>query len=105
MRTRTARYGHRAEVKEDANRHNSRSATHPQVARQLDEADNQEAMMNDVEIECLYCDEILPAGMPEGSICAACYEQVNDYSFGECPVCGEPIDYCMGGHVYEYEED
>lgn len=118
MRTRTSRYGRREEIKEDANRHNTRSAMHPQVARQLDEADNQEATMSAPEspidtlaaqVErgaeefCYVCDKWLNFAEYGDDICAECLANIDIYS--TCDVCGEPIDYCLGGHPHEYEDD
>lgn len=42
MKIRKSRWGHREFIKEAANRHNARSYEHPQVVRQMEEADYQE---------------------------------------------------------------
>lgn len=50
------------------------------------------------------CETYLSFDEQFAGVCAACQEDY-DMMYGTCDVCGEPIDYCLGGHYYEYEED
>lgn len=106
MRVRTSRWMHREEVKEDANRHNIRSAMHPQVARQLDEADAQEADVPHLTIDppaapepdefCTVCDKWLNFDEYGDDMCTACSSLVDSYT-SSCFECGRSTDdsgYC-----------